>query len=224
MTDIIKNTKSLESIAGVESASIPQTKEDFKEPAKEAAKEEKKEASTSPAQQKLLELQAEALALELEERKLSVQLKKAELEDAQSRLDDRKLKKENVGQTAKTNGQTLLDTAKRERQSQERCNHRKGGNGLNAYVGGQGQDSMYALMKHQFCNGDIWIRCMRCGKTWKPPVESQYLNNAEFQLAKMEYQRALDFPTNNTGSTSAQFRFSDNGQFYREQTASSTMR
>jgi hypothetical protein len=78
-------------------------------------------------------------------------------------------------------------------------------------------------MKHQMINGDIWVRCLRCGKTWNPPVreelflrrrgkascpEGRTFNRALFEKAIEDYKRATMFETNNSMSTSVQCRFS----------------
>jgi len=53
----------------------------------------------------------------------------------------------------------------------------------------------YAVIKHQMFWGDIWVRCLRCGKWWKPGDE--------------DYKKALQFPTRNTTSSSIIFNLPD---------------
>jgi hypothetical protein len=38
---------------------------------------------------------------------------------------------------------------------------------------GCGQGGMYAMLEHSLQNGDIWVRCLRCGRCWKP-IDSDY--------------------------------------------------
>ena len=132
------------------------------------------------------------------------------------------------------------------------CTHRKGGmaNARDMHVLTQGgDDSKYAVMKHQMINGDIWIRCMRCGKTWNPPVEKNFYFDAKgfsvaqvdgtfdktrFDRATYEYWDAVKFLTNNTMSASVQCRFTtldpvsgrtvDAADKYRENISSTNLR
>ena len=169
-------------------------------------------------------------AAELELAQLSILEKKASVEDLNERLDERRMRRAIVRSMASTNGQTLKSNAIAEEQKQRRCNHRKGGNGAAGVMAGQGDSLWFALMKHRMLNGDVWIRCMRCGKTWKPPVKSMFVDNAgvfneaKYQAAIVEYETAKEMPTNNSPSSSYAFAFSDGGQFFREQTASTNLR
>lgn len=169
------------------------------------------------------EMEAEIKALELEAKRLEVQEKKANLQDLKERLDERELKRETKRQRSITNGATLKSLAANDEATQARCSHRKGGNGVEALTKG-GDDSQYAVIKHQFCNGDIWVRCLRCGKTWKPPIESQYKTKEEYLKAYVDYQTALNFTTRNVMSGSVMYKFSDGGQYFREVMANSTLR
>lgn len=173
---------------------------------------------------------AELEAAELELAQLSILEKKASVEDLNERLDERKMRRAAIRMTSITNGQTLKDIAKGEEQKQRRCNHRKGGNGAAGVVSGQGDSLWFALMKHRMLNGDVWIRCMRCGKTWKPPVKSMFVDStgafdeAKYTTAIAEYEAAKQLPTNNSPSSSYAFSFSDGGQYFREVTSSTTLR
>jgi hypothetical protein len=154
--------------------------------------------------------------LEIEEKELSIQEKKANLVDAKERQDERAVKRENVSMNSKTKGQALKSMMEADRQVQKRCNHRKGGNGLQGVVAGKGDAAQYAVMKHTFCHNDTWVRCLRCGKTWKPPLERSFKNKEDFYTAVAEYRVALEFQTLNSSSSSSQFGFSDGGAHMRE--------
>jgi hypothetical protein len=104
--------------------------------------------------------------------------------------------------------------------AQTKCNHRKGGvlvRNIDKDTGkvtcdvakclNTGTASQYSVMKHQMMNGDWRIRCTRCGKTWTAPIRQEYRNDREFWAAIEEYEEAINFPTNNTSSTSLQFRW-----------------
>ena len=182
------------------------------------------EAKAPSKSAKLTAMEEELKALELEAARLSVLEKKANLEDLEERLNERKLKREAVRQTSVTNGATLKSLADDDRKVQARCNHRKGGNGAAGVIGGQGDSLDYAVMKHTMLNGDMWIRCMRCGKTWKPSVQDHFKTVEEYVKALTEYEQAKNFPTKNSPSSSYLFRFSDNGAYFREVMKNSTLR
>lgn len=162
----------------------------------------------------------------LEHQRLQLELKEkaANVQDLQERLDERELKRETKRQRSLTNGATIKALAANDTAAQKRCNHRKGGNGVHGVVGGQGDDSQYAVIKHTFANGDLWVRCLRCGKTWKPPVRELYPSEQDFLKASVEYETAVNFQTRNVASGSVQFRFSDNGALYRSVTAHTNLR
>jgi hypothetical protein len=154
--------------------------------------------------------------LEVEEKLLNIERAKADLEDYKDRKDDRKVKQENKLSNYKTRGSALAANDNKTKQDQRRCNHRKGGQGLQGVVGGRGDSTYYAVIKHTFCHNDTWVCCLRCGKTWKPPLERSFRTKDEYYVAIAEYKMALDFPTLNAPSTSSQFQFSDNGASMRE--------
>ncbi len=156
--------------------------------------------------------------IDLENRLLRLKLarEEADLQDIQERLQERELKRVQIKEKARNNGQTLnlnmLDKARKQNQ----CNHRKGGNGMEGYTNGQGASLQYAVVKHRFLNGDTWIRCQRCAKTWKPPAKSQHTSQESYDLAWQAYRNALEYPTQNITSSSYEFRFSDGGENFRE--------
>lgn len=168
--------------------------------------------------------------MEIEIKKLELEARQLEVEERRDQVNDRKNKRENKLLEAQTKGSALKSIAQGEAQAQKRCSHKKGGNGLQALVKG-GNDAQYAVIKHVFHNGDTWVRCLRCAKTWKPPIESDYidpqtgkLNQALFDRAESEYQRALEFDTRNGTSGGVMFKYSDGGQFARETMAHTTLR
>lgn len=169
-------------------------------------------------------LELEAKKLEVETLKLQKLEREANLQDLQERLAERELKRELKMQRSKTNGDTIKQLQRGDEVAQKRCNHKKGGNGANGVVGGQGDDSQYAVLKHTFANGDMWIRCLRCGKTWKPPIRSLYNTDEAYLRVVAEYEAAINFQTRNVPSASVQFRFSDNGEYYRKVTAATNLR
>lgn len=169
-------------------------------------------------------IELEIKQLELEAKKLEVAERKANVQDLEERLAEREMKRDNKRQRSITNGITLADLNRQDKLNQARCNHRKGGQGQEGIQGGRGDDSQYAVLKHMMPNGDVWVRCLRCAKTWKPPVKKEYAEEAAYLKVFNEWQAALNFQTRNVQSGSIQYRFSDGGEFFRETTASSTLR
>lgn len=182
-----------------------------------------KKAEEVKKPQSVEEMEIEIKALELEAKRLEVKERKANVQDLEERLAERELKRENKRQRSVTNGATLKQLAVGEKAAQDRCSHKKGGNGHEALAHG-GNDNQYAVIKHQFCNGDVWVRCLRCGKTWKPPIEEDYSTKEAYLKAYVEYQTALSFETRNITSRSTMFKFSDGGQYYRQITRDTTLR
>ncbi len=209
---------------------IPQTAQEGAPRAKEATQVVNQTPApvVAPVVDKVAErvasIAAEKAEIELESAKLKLELDKANLVDMKERLAERELKREAVRQNAHTKGAVLNKKAEDEAKHQAHCNHKKGGNGAAGIIGGQGDDSQYAVLKHKFANGDTWVRCLRCGKTWKPPVRSLYKTEAEFERAKDTYTAAFNFQTRNSSSSGVIFGYSDGGEYYREQTANSNLR
>lgn len=189
-----------------------------KAPQQKQSKEDTAAADASIAAAKLAAAQAELVELELQEKRLSLRVKQAELVDMEERLAERELKRANIKAEAYTKGATMAANDAVKGKHQKRCNHKKGGNGAAGIVGGKGDSPDYALLVHTFANGDTWVKCLRCHKTWKPPVPSDYESKELFAIADAQYRLALEFPTKNTPSGGVQFRYSDGGAYYREQT------
>lgn len=201
----------------------------------EAAKAQKKaealavQEAADRAELAAIELQLKRLALaaaetELEEKKLNIELAKANIVDAREKLQEREMKREDHAAKAKTNGTNLNQMNAENSFVQKRCNHKKGGNGAEGVLHGRGDDSNYAILKHQFSNGDWWVRCLRCGKKWSPPIEDMFKTKEAYLDAYTEYKAALLFQTRNSPSTSMLFSFSDKGEFYRRQMAHTELR
>jgi len=182
-------------------------------------------------------LEKQALIADLkhraEMRDLERQEKEASLIDLKERLDERMLKRRTREATFRGHGANLKQDLQNLRDKQKRCNHRKGGDGAKGVLGGQGDDIQYAIARHQMGNGDIWVRCLRCGKTWKPPVKSAYLTDEAYNVAMEQYEAALQFQTRNHTSGTHTFQWGEvknaKGQteggveFYREKMRNVTL-
>ena len=170
------------------------------------------------------ELDRKIKEAELKVKLLELQEREANLQDLTERLAERQLKRENKEMKAKTNGATIIQNANDTKKAQNRCNHRKGGNGAQGVVGGRGDSTESCVNKHTFSNGDVWVICFRCGKTWKPVMRHWFDTEEEYLKAYVEYETALNLQTRNQPSGSCQFRFSDNGAYFREVTRYVTLK
>lgn len=196
-------------------------------------------AATPAAPQKAVkdmtvsEVEAELASKELELKRLELLEREANLEDLRERLAERQLKRKSQGDVFRGHGANLRQDAINRKSKQEICNHHKGGDGAQGVIGGIGDDTQYCIMRHVMGNGDIWVRCLRCGKTWKYPVASEYTTKADYQAALVEYQAALKFPTrNHTSGThtfswgvvqNAEGKLEGGPEFYREKTKAVTL-
>jgi hypothetical protein len=153
-------------------------------------------------------------------------------------IEERKLEDQQRQQDRESQGRTFVSQRATDEAKQAVCTHKKGGivSDRNTQVlstGGNGQQ--YSVIKHQMINGDIWVRCLRCGKTWSNPVKENFyfnvmkdklgnqifgkkrlpatgpsagvFNQAAYEHAVSEYLKACVFESNNSMSGSVQCRF-----------------
>lgn len=129
---------------------------------------------------------------------------------------------------AKQSGLVLAQAEAATKKYRSACSHRKGGSigaiGVRQERISQGllkgDSPMMSVIKHTMMNGDMWVRCIRCGEQWKPPIRSEFgpwysiRAGREYRAAVAEYKRALAFETNNVGSDAIQCKFALNGDVY----------
>ena len=196
-------------------------------------------APKAPAPQKAVsamsaeEVDLELKSKELEIKRLELMEREANLQDLQERLAERQLKRKSRDGVFRGHGANLKQDKINRLAKQEICNHRKGGDGANGVIGGQGDDMQYAILRHVMGNGDIWVRCLRCGKTWKYPLASDFTTKAEYELALVEYRAMLKVQTRNHTSGTHTFswgvvqneegKLEGGPEFYRERMKSVTL-
>jgi hypothetical protein len=199
---------------------------------------------------KLLEL--ELKAQEFEAKKLEIQERTYHIKDLKTRIQDREIKDKQLQEDRQAQGRAMRQQDAIDKYQQNKCTHRKGGTASSrdiTVLATGGNSNQYAVIKHQMINGDIWVRCLRCGKTWAPPVERNFFfdetgrsvspadgvfSKERFVAAVEEYKKATMFETNNSMSTSVQCRFFtideatgkqiDAADVYRDNIASTTLR
>jgi hypothetical protein len=177
------------------------------------------------AQERLAEVELKIKEAQLE-RELKM-LKKADLENQELdfKLQQLTARKETNESELRVRAVGLESSNAEERVAYTVCNHLKGGSMRN-YPKGDGRDG-YSIFRHRLSSGDMFIRCLRCGKEWLPPVkpvadspdfkdsrgkfdEGKYRRAAQLYKMKMEdYKTALSFTTDNTDSGGPRFQFRD---------------
>ena len=188
---------------------------------------------------------AEASALEKIEREYHIKTLK-------SNIADRELQDKQLEYDRQSKARTFAQADATDQYNWKVCTHRKGGmassRDIRCLTRGGNDAGQYAVIKHQMINGDIWVRCQRCSRTWMPPVEKNFFMRKGvsvapqdgtfdvdlFKRAQRDYEEAVNFPTRNSTSGSVQCRFFtvdkatgkqiDAADKYREQISSSNLR
>lgn len=196
-------------------------------------------------EQENLLAEKEAKRLEKIEREYHIKSLRSNIEDRE--LDDKQRQLDRAAQ-----GRTFAQADATDEYNWKHCTHRKGGmasaRDVRCLTRGGNDAGQYAVIKHQMINGDIWVRCLRCSKTWAPPVEKNfYMRGGKvvapadgvfdvdaFKKAQQEYMEAVNFPTRNSMSGSVQCRFYivdaatgkqiDGADIYRENVGNSNLR
>jgi hypothetical protein len=189
-------------------------------------KNEEKPQVFNNAADELAALEVSIKQAQLADLKLQQRERELNMQDVRARIGDRETKLLQKTMDREAQGRTFAQQAATDKSRQDACTHKKGGvvSARNMQVLSTGGNSIqYAVLKHQMMNNDMWVRCLRCGKTWLPPVKENYyfsakgkqvapkdgtFNETKFNEALAEYRRAVNFETNNSSSGSVQCRFS----------------
>lgn len=234
---------------------MPEEAKDTKEV--KAVKEQKPliENTAKNAQEEIQLIELAIKKAQLEDIELQKQERKFNLADLRARIDDRELKTLQKQNDREAQGRTFASQRAADAARQKACTHRKGGSVSPrdmSVLNTGGNSEQYAVIKHQMINGDIWVRCLRCGKTWSPPLEANFFfyangkqapsdgaqagvfDKPKFDKAWDEYRLAVQFSTRNGMSASVQCKFTvydpvsdkfvDASDIYRERLASTTLR
>jgi len=102
---------------------------------------------------------------------LALKQRKLDLEDVTGRIDDRRKKDESRYSAFRSRGRELEKTKRDQSLQQKHCQHSKGGSGHNL---AEGTDVYRSVIKHIMPDGNKWVRCQRCGATWKKPYPQDY--------------------------------------------------
>jgi hypothetical protein len=214
-------------------------------------------ASSLDDQIKAAELQAKQLEIQLKNeeltaKKLEIQERLANIDESKKRQSDREIKRKQFENDLKQKARIFGQQRYTDTLRQSVCSHRKGGmvDSRNMRVLHEGGDSeKRSVIRHRMINGDLWIRCTRCGKTWAPPVKKMFyfdadghnvapqdgvFNQGRFNDAFREWQEACKFTTTGSPSSSVICSFHkwdvtnrkwvEGNDEYRESMASTTLR
>lgn len=201
------------------------------------------------AKRTIEDLERQIKEAELETKLLEQEEKKLNTEDLRLRIADRRLKEQQRKDDLMSRAQAMKAEDQANRDHWEVCSHKKGGRvsarDLKVLRSTGGNSPVYCVIKHQMINGDVYVYCTRCGKSWKPPIRDNFyyegavkitksrngdlkiigkvtipskgkFNEEAFNAASFEYDRALNFETTNTQSGSVQCRFSAKDEEGRE--------
>lgn len=189
----------------------------------------------------LVQAQLENAKAEQEERKARAEEHKLTLIDVKQRVEKRQMEQAQRQESRQQQGRVFAQDAAVEAARQEVCTHRKGGivtpRDMAVLTTG-GDSQQYAVIKHRMIDGNLFIRCMRCSKTWTPPRRENFFfdrkrtdkdradkilkakqmpytgpqvgifDELSFEIATGEYEKAKAFQTQNKESGSVICQFS----------------
>lgn len=189
---------------------------------------------------------------ELTAKRLEIQERLANIDESKKRQADREIKRKQMENDLKQKSRVFGQQRATDALRQNICSHRKGGmaHARDLRVLHEGGDSeKRSIIRHRMINGDMWIRCTRCHKTWAPPVEKNFYFDAtgtqvapvdgafdqgRFNDAKKEYLEACKFTTTGSPSSSVVCSFHkwdpttrtwvDGNKEYRDSMASTNLR
>jgi hypothetical protein len=189
---------------------------------------------------------------ELTAKRLEIQERLANIDESKKRQSDREIKRKQAENDLKQKARVFGQQRATDTVHQSICSHRKGGmaHARDLRVLHEGGDSdKRSIIRHRMINGDMWIRCTRCRKTWAPPIEKNFYFDAvgnqvapadgafdktKFMEADREYREACKFTTTGAPSSSVICSFHkwdlktrtwvDGNKEYRDSMASTNLR
>jgi hypothetical protein len=180
--------------------------------------------------QQILDADPDSLTTaELERRALFIDLDHKELQRELVKRQTEKMKMTDAQNRDKfySRGQELKKTDRDLKKHQDQCSHRKAGRGLEGLQKG-GNSADYAVIRHILPTNELWQRCLRCAKTWRPPHAQDFDKSpsgiAAYEEAKRVYKEAVSWPTDNTTSSGITFNWDDGGEFAHEIMKGTTLR
>lgn len=167
------------------------------------------------------ELNRRSLLIDIDHKELNRELVKSQTEQL-------RMKQAQNRDKFFSRGQELKKTSADQNKHQNQCSHRKGGRSVEALQRG-GNAADFAVIRHILPNAELWQRCQRCGKTWRPPHSQDFdmataEGKAAFAEAKRAYQDAINWPTDNIMSSGITFSWDDGGSLAHDVMKGTTLR
>jgi hypothetical protein len=142
-----------------------------------------------------------------EKQQIVGELEALQLEETRDRVMSTRAKREQRAAQQRHMVQIVQRNAAIEKATQADCWHKKGGKGTQGL--NRGDDPKFAVIKHMLSHGPIIVVCQRCGCVWRKPERLPKGYTAEerkqYMLDLAEYNKALNFPTDNEMSGSQIF-------------------
>lgn len=160
---------------------------------------------------------------EQDRKKVAEELEMLQLEETRHRVREIRNAQDTRRVRAESVEQSLKMEAMRDEARHRGCRHLKGGMGAENIF--NGNDSNYAVIKNQRADGVIVVICQRCDMLWEPPDPALNRRGApvedrrRYAREAAEYNKAVNFPTDNTMSGSQLFVVSSAPPVFEEVTA-----
>lgn len=145
----------------------------------------------------------------LDKAKINDELEQLQLEETRERVAQIRRIRAMRENRMRTRQLALAKNNAIQKAAEENCAHRKGGKGKEMWF--SGNDSNFAVVKHILSHGPMIVLCQRCNKVWEPPPTA--LRNGdteekrEYKRLYIEYQKAVNYPTDNETSGARLFEF-----------------
>lgn len=150
----------------------------------------------------------ELAALEVEQKRQEIEYRKMDMIVKKDQVAKIKAEYDSKLEAFRMKNQSTLNLLAQRASQQANCNHRKGGRGAEGVMRGQGDDAMYAVIKHKMPINDFMVLCTRCGKEWQPANRWNTENGKLVPLAATPgWAEAVQWPTDNSPSGSGIFTF-----------------
>jgi hypothetical protein len=154
------------------------------------------------------------MAPELDRKKITEELEILQLEETRERVHVMRSRSESNRRRRLARQTDITNANLRQKAREADCWHKKGGKGVDNLA--HGNDSNYAVVKHQLCHGPVIVICQRCGHVEEPP--DPYLNRrgaskeekAEYKRQWESYMWWFNLPTDNTQSGTQLFMIAAN--------------
>jgi hypothetical protein len=148
----------------------------------------------------------------LDKTKINDELEQLQLEETRERVAQIRRVRAMRENRMRSRQAALAKNAAIQKNAEENCAHRKGGKGKEMWF--SGNDSNFAVVKHILSHGPMIVICQRCNKVWEPPPielrNGTSEERKEYKRLYIEYQAAVNLPTDNETSGAKLFEFVSN--------------